>query len=102
MINNAKPVPKIYTPIEKLPDDLQYVLVHLNINNWRDGDDPKEKRYWRVAKFIRGQTVEEVKKSRVAGKPDEDGNNLRPYCWDEFGPHTHFGQDVDKWCHLPE
>ena len=91
-----------------LPDDRSYVLVHLTLTNWGDRDDPEGKRYWKVAKFVRGLSKED----RYLLAPnddrritycleDEDGNNLRPYAWEEFGPSSYFGQDVDYWCELP-
>ena len=116
---------------DRLPENNEYVLIHLTITNWGDGDDPEGKRFWRVAKFIRGISEDEreamkqgqiddqsetgltcptppgewvsheSRRSNVYKRGDEHGNNLVPYCWDEFGPSNHFGQDVDVWCELP-
>jgi hypothetical protein len=54
---------------------------------------------------VRGISMEERPTSSRPGQYqgcDEHGNNLKPYCWYEFGPSNHFGQDVDYWCELPE
>lgn len=93
---------------EDLPSNNQYVLIHLTIDNWGDMDDPNGDRYWRVAKFKRGLSDEERsllpdddrRKITYRGE-DQWANNLVPYCWDEFGPDSHFGQDVDLWHELP-
>ena len=93
---------------EKLPANNQYVLIHLTIKNWFDSEDYIGNRYWRVAKFKLGISEKEriLLKDNDKRKPiyyseDEYGNNKRPFCWDEFGPSNHFGQDVDYWCELP-
>jgi len=98
---------KLFSPDDELPEPNTYVLVHLNITNWGDADDPKGNRYWRVAKFLKGITGEERellddndRRKRTWKAADEGHNNRRGYCWDEFGPHLHFGQDVDKWAYL--
>ena len=118
--------------LDKLPKNNQYVLIHLTITNWGDNDDPHGNRYWRVAKFVKGISEEDrlkmksgdtddpaetwytcptppgdwiehkSKRSSVYKSGDVCGNNLVPYKWDEFGPSSHFGQDVDYWCELPE
>lgn len=117
---------------DRLPEPNSYVLIHLTKDNWHDKDDPAGKRYWRVAKFIRGiseqdrermrageiEDGEEIgmifqtppgiwkeiksRRSSVYKSEDEHGNNAVPYCWDEFGLSKHFGQEVDYWCELPE
>ncbi len=94
---------------DKLPEQNQYVLIHLTISNWGDDDDPAGKRYWRVAKFKKGISEEERerlpdndRRKREYHSEDAYGNNKVPYLWDEFGPNSHFGQDVDYWCALPE
>jgi hypothetical protein len=94
---------------DKLPPDNTYVLVHLNITNWRDSDDKLGNRYWTVAKFVKGLSTEDrynpsipEDRRRVHRSEDEGMNNERPYSWQEFGPSDHFGQDVDVWCFLPE
>jgi len=93
---------------DKLPKHNQYVLARLNITNWGDDDDPTGNRYWVVVKFKRGLSLEERDEvPRMNPRRyefhscDEHGNNLKPYCWDSFGPSCHFGQDVDVWCELP-
>jgi hypothetical protein len=41
------------------------------------------------------------KRSSVVRAEDEDGNNLRPYNWEEFGLDSFFGQTITHWCELP-
>lgn len=67
---------------DRLPENKTYVLVHLLNDNWSDSND-QEGCLFVVAKFVRTR--------------EKDSNNLRPYKWEEFGPDTHFGQDVDFW-----
>ena len=91
------------------PSDRQYVLCYLKNKNWNDSDDPSENRYWVVAKFVRGlsksdrESLSDSDWRKTHIRPeDEHGNNLAPYCWAEFGPAKHFGQDVDFWMPLPQ
>lgn len=81
----SKPQTTIHLCKDKLPVNGTYVVCHYTGGNWDDSDD-QEGCNWKVAKF-RGAAVE--------------GNNLVPYEWDEFGPGTFFGQDVDMWFELP-
>ena len=120
-----------FSTAEALPNDNEYVLIHLTIGNWRDSDDVEGKRYWRVAKFIRGISQDhrekmksgempdpisigficptppglvsehKTKRSAVYTAADEDGNNRVPYRWEEFGSDSYFGQEVDMWARLP-
>lgn len=93
---------------DALPKNKTYVLVHLKNPPWSDQDDPVGLK-WDVAKFRRGLSEDE-RKALNGNEPrkyrynssDVFGNNLVPYCWDTFGPDTHFGQDVDYWCELPD
>jgi hypothetical protein len=117
---------------ERLPNDGDYVLIHLTKDNWRDKDDLAGKRYWRVAKFVSGISESDREKMKTGEIPDGDeigytcptppgimiehrmkrssvyrssdahGNNTVPYCWEEFGPSKYFGKEVDFWCELPE
>lgn len=99
---------KLISTKDQLPKHNEYVLCHLNINNWGDDDDPTGKRYFRVAKFVKGITKIERQnlnnddeRKRIIKRSDEHSNNHRPYTWDEFGPDSHFGQEVDYWAKLP-
>ena len=112
---------------DRLPEDKQYVLIHLTKTNWVDNDDPNGNRYWKVAKFTKGLTEddrEEMKNGNIPDVPeviwcasegthdvmrsdiykgsDVQGNNHTPFNWEEFGPSSYFGQEVDFWCELPE
>jgi hypothetical protein len=112
-----------------LPPEGKYVLIHLTNNNWKDSSDP-EGVYFKVAKMVKGisktervamlagdlpdpevqsmswngETWELVahRRSAITTGEDEAGNNLRPYRWEEFGPGKRFGQEVDRWMHIPE
>lgn len=122
---------KVISVEERLPENNQYVLVHLTKDNWGDADDPDGNRYWKVAKFIRGISEEDRLKMKKGLLPDPDiigwtcptppgkwishvnkrsatyqkgdvhGNNTVPYVWEEFGPSSYSGQEVDYWCELP-
>lgn len=87
----------------ELPPNNNYVLIHLNKCNWHDNDDPNNLRYYKIAKFVRGITKEYRQKNNIAiiRGEDEDGNNLKPYRWIEFGPGSYFGQEVDFWMQIP-
>lgn len=92
-----------------LPRDRSYVLAHLTIDNWSDRNDPEGNRYWTVVKFVRGLSQKDRalldvtdERRRIYSFGDEGFNNLRAYEWSEFGPGSHFGQDVNYWCELPE
>ncbi len=98
----------MYRPQDKLPEPNQYVLVHVPDRPWLDDDDPEGNRFWRVAKFMVGISLKERAALSLLHRcalrftaADQHGNNHRPYCWIEFGPDRHFGQDVDLWCELP-
>lgn len=120
-----------YYVTENLPEDGEYVLIHLAKDNWGDSDDKHGKRYWKVAKFLKGTSEKdrekmisgemtdgvevgyscptppgewirhESKRSSIYKKGDVHGNNLVPYAWEEFGPSSYFGQEVDIWARLP-
>ena len=92
---------------EKLPKHRQAVLVRRNKDNWgckhtlADGSVHEVWR-WQACKFIRGKTKKEVKESRISTLGDQDGNNLVPYCWDEFGSGCLFGQEVSHWAAITD
>lgn len=91
---------------ENPPRDGQYVLVKLDKDNWDDrGNDDV---YFKVVKFVRGMSIAERAalpdtdwRKTSWGSADEEGNNLRPYCWDTFGPSCYFGQEVTHYWDLP-
>ena len=98
----------MFTPSEKLPADNRYVLIYVPNRPWADENDPEGNRFWKVAKLVRGISVIEreqlpdydVRKCTYR-RGDEWGNNLQPYCWQEFGPGVFFGQEVTLWTELP-
>lgn len=91
----------------EIPNNNEYVVARYTGGNWHDSDD-QEGCVWKVVKFIRGLSDDERAalpdsnpKKKKYGKEDEHGNNLKPYCWQEFGPGCIFGQDIDLWFRLP-
>ena len=92
----------------KLPENNSYVLAHLVKDNWHDIDDEHGNRYWVVVKFVMGLSKKErdsmddsEERKHVWCSEDEHDNNLKPYGWEEFGPSSYFGQEVDVWAYLP-
>jgi hypothetical protein len=89
---------------DALPEHGQAVLIRRADDNWHrdhmvDGIPHRVWR-WQACQFVRGRTAAELAAMgavRVVHPEDEDGNNLRPYYWNEFGPGSHFGQDVTHW-----
>lgn len=94
---------------DRLPVDRTWVLAHYNGDNWGPcGAINPGGQNWKVVQFIRGLSIadraalddtDSLKQVRKRG--DEYGNNHCPYYWDEFGPGSFFGQDVDYWKDLP-
>ena len=93
---------------DRLPNNGQYVLAHLTLDNWRDDDDPEGNRYWKVVKLVCGMSMTErdalpsdSSRKLLFTRGDQFGNNQVPYRWTTFGSSEYFGQDVDWWCELP-
>jgi hypothetical protein len=92
---------------EALPRHGQAVLVRRAHDNWltehtlADGGTRNIWR-WQAARFIRGRTLEEAKKVNIFRSEDQFANNLVPYCWEQFGPGTLFGQDVTHWAAITD
>lgn len=90
-----------------LPEDGQAVLVRYKGDNWKrthtlaDGSTRLNWR-WQAASFVRGRTAEECRALNLYRGRDQFGNNLVPYCWEEFGPGTLFGQDVTHWAAITD
>ena len=96
----------------QMPPANKYVLIYLPGQPWSDSDDEYGK-FWKVAKCVYGISKtkrEELSKSasvfnqyraKTIQFGDEDGNNVKPYRFKEFGPGQYFGQEVDIWCELP-
>lgn len=90
-----------------LPENGQAVLVRYANDNWHQhhtvaGGEKRRLWRWQAAIFVRGRTAAEVAAEGRICSADEHGNNLRPYCWDEFGPGTLFGQDVTHWAAISD
>jgi len=69
----------------QLPPLGAYVLARHNRGTWRDSTDQAN--------------VNCVVVKRVPSKVE--GNNLRPYEWNTFGPTKFFGQDIFLWMPIP-
>lgn len=98
---------KWFNPEEALPPENKYVLIHVPNRPWLDSDDPDGFRFYRVAKFVKGLSLKERavmpecdRKRTWRGEDEGMGNNNKPYCWDEFGPDSHWGQEVKKWAFI--
>jgi len=97
---------EIFKPEDKLPNDGEYVLIRLSREKpWLSNDDNV---FWTVAMFNKGISLEDREKLDHSDERktlykgcDEQGNNMCWYNWSEFGPSTHFGQEVVCWCYLP-
>lgn len=68
----------------QLPPIGRYVLIHMKSPPWRASD--MEGVLWRVAARQRCQPT---------------ANNPNDWCWDEFGPSSHWPGEVDRWLELP-
>ena len=98
-------IAEVYKTKDMLPPQGIYVLVHLTKDNWISID--MEGVYWVVAQLVEGISIKqrermpecERKITYVDG--DEHCNNKAPYSWNTFGSSSFFGQEVDKWMHLP-
>ena len=103
-----RPVAMHWVPCEEaLPQNGQAVLVRYAADNWlRDhtlADGQKRKHWrWQAAQFIRGRSAANARRMGVYRMQDEFGNNQRPYCWDEFGPGSLFGQNVTHWAAISD
>lgn len=95
---------------DRLPENNTYVLIHAPNRPWIPSPNTTnpEGVFWIVAKFVRGISEEERNSLDVSDErrnrycsADVHGNNLLPYCWNEFGPDSFFGQEVEHWCELP-
>lgn len=96
----------------EMPPKNKYILIFLHNRPWNDDDDPSGVR-WDVAKCEYGISKEEryrlsisknlddQRRAKLFYSCDEDGNNLRPYSFKQFGPSEYYGQEVDIWCELP-
>lgn len=97
----------------EMPPAGKYILVYAEHRPWCDSTD-KAGVFWKVAKCVYGITLEQRETMRnsnnIADKeranryrPEDEGcgNNMKPYRFIEFGPDSHFGQDIDIWCELP-
>lgn len=96
----------------QIPPANQYVLIYVPDSPWHDSDDMYGV-FWKVAKCVYGISMAEREALAKSDKwldrnrakhyhsEDEFGNNEVPYCFEEFGPGSFFGQEVDMWCELP-
>lgn len=78
---------------DHLPYDGQRVFIKTNETHVHAGGKIVN---IRSANFYKGKTKEEVELTKSCCFHDQDGNNLKPYAWQE-GPLTWFGQTVTHW-----
>lgn len=115
-----------HSDVSQLPPEGKYVLAMHNRGTWKDEEDPINVNCI-VVKLIKGVSEEGRQKmqnglmpdpfiksyngffepvfhnrSKIYRPEDQHGNNGYPYYWDQFGPDSFFGQDIIKWCELPE
>lgn len=108
--------------VKQLPPEGKYVLGRHNRGTWHDSEDQANVNCV-VVKLHKGISQIEraamkdgklpdpdygpmwcasegthfAKRSAVITCDDEDGNNLVPYSFHEFGPDHFFGQDITHW-----
>ncbi len=71
---------------EQLPEFGKYVIAKHNRGTWGDSTDQKNVNTV-VVKLVRAGI---------------QGNNLKPYKWEEFGPDSFFGQSITHWMEIPD
>lgn len=93
---------------ERLPEEGKYVLAIHNRGTWHDSTDQEHVNFV-IVKLIKGLSKSQREflpdydlRKRLYKAEDEEGNNLKPYNWTEFGPNNFFGQDITHWMPLPE
>ena len=92
---------------DKLPEENRLVIIYVPDEPWSwhgKGDI-----HYKIAWLVRGLSKEDRKKlakddprKNTYCNADEHGNNLVPYCWEEFGPDCYFGQEVKAWAYFDE
>lgn len=97
----------------EFPPEGKYIAVYVNNRPWLDSDD-RSGVYWKIVKTKYGITGEERLRLAESEKfsdrlranqyrPEDEGmNNQKPYRFEEFGPDSFFGQEVDIWFELPD
>ena len=86
---------------DKLPEDNSYVIIHLIDMPWLDRDDKYGKRFYKIARFHKGKTAEELEKLKCPiSANDVWGINKVPYGWSQ-PPSHYWGQEVDFWMEIP-
>ncbi len=85
---------------DALPNDGAWVLIYAPGRPW-DAPGSGGRHLLRVVQFERGRVVEDDEDPPLPiGSCDQDGNNLRPYCWTEFGPTNFDGQEATHWASI--
>lgn len=100
---------EIFNTNDILPEEGKFVLGYVNYDNWVIDSDKSGKVYWRVVYLVKGISIEEREtlhdqdpRKRIHRFGDVFGNNLVTYSWGTFGPSNFYGQDITRWCHLPD
>ena len=106
---------------DKLPEEGKYVLARHNRGTWNDSTDQKNVNCV-VVKLVMGISKSEselmekgelespmvygfslsdgmsmLPRHKVYRSEDEDGNNILPYKWEQFGPDSFFGHTITHW-----
>jgi hypothetical protein len=93
---------------EKLPPNNTYILIHVPGRPWGDSSSDGKGLFYKVAKFVEGLSQKDrdalpednMRKKTWRGCDENSGNNLTPYYFEEFGPGTYFGQEVNAWAFI--
>ena len=92
---------------EKLPKEKRLVIAYVPDRPWGwDGEgDIHYALVWLekgISLATRARLSPKSRRKKEYYRADEHGNNLRPYCWESFGPDYYFGQEVLAWKYLEE
>lgn len=92
---------------DELPEPYKPVVIWVPARPWQY-EKVGSGIFYKVAWLVRGISKEERAKMKECRRKhewrlgDEQGNNLVPYYWDEFGTNKYFGQEVIAWTYVEE
>ena len=72
---------------KELPEEKRLVIVYVPNRNWSWSG--KGDIHYKIAWLEKGESLKQ-------------GNNLKPYHWNTFGPDSFFGQEVIAWKYFKE
>ena len=92
---------------KELPEENRLVIAYVPNRNWHWNG--KGDIHYALVWLVKGISQQEREKLPLNDKRkntiysrDEYGNNLVPYCWEEFGPAHFYGQEVKAWAYIEE